>query len=161
MMDKNKIIQGIIKILSEELDVLSRSAKDAHTSATHEETAAKSKYDTQAIEASYLAQGQAKRVSELERGVASFKKIASQNLSNTDTILVGSLAQLSKKNQPSFWIFYGPDGGGIKVTEADTTITVITKHSPLGAALLTAKAGDVIEVEQGNAIMEYKVLTVQ
>lgn len=157
-MNKKSLIQKILTQLNDELDVLIRSAKDAHTSATHEETQAKSKYDTFALEASYLAQGQAKRVSELERAVEAYKKLSPQSFSGQMPVALTAVVLIQKNSQTPFWIFLGPDAGGIKTNEADLEITVITTKSPLGKALLGRKTGETVEVEQGSSFLEYELL---
>ncbi len=160
-MNKKSLIQKILTQLLDELDVLVRSAKDAHTSATHEETQAKSKYDTFALEASYLAQGQAKRVSELERAVEAYKKLSPLTFTAQMPVALTSVVLLQKNSQSPFWIFLGPDAGGFKVNDADLENTVITIKSPLGQALLGRNVGETVEVEQGNLVLEYELLDLQ
>ena len=61
-MNKAEIIQHIITRLSHDLDVLFNAARRAHEAATHEENIPDNKYETLALEASYVAQGQANEV---------------------------------------------------------------------------------------------------
>ena len=46
----------------------------AHAAATHEECQPDNKYDTTALEASYLAQGQANRAQEIRQGLEAYRE---------------------------------------------------------------------------------------
>jgi hypothetical protein len=59
-MNKTLIVQRIIEQLSHDLEIFFTAAKSAHEAATHEENQPVNRYDTLALEASYVAQGQAK-----------------------------------------------------------------------------------------------------
>ena len=71
---KSAVILQFIQKFEEEISALTQSAKAAHEAATHEESKSEDKHDTRAIEASYLAAGQAARLAELEKGLEEFRK---------------------------------------------------------------------------------------
>ncbi|HLS28905.1 MAG TPA: hypothetical protein VK041_09660, partial [Opitutales bacterium] len=58
-MDKNDLLEALIGTLKEELRKSVDASKDAAGYATDDQARAESKWDTQGIEASYLAAGQA------------------------------------------------------------------------------------------------------
>ena len=59
--DKKALRRQLIEHLMERLSGFDKSAREAHAEATHEQNKAENKYDTRAIEASYLAEGQARQ----------------------------------------------------------------------------------------------------
>src|ERR1039457_4436710 len=74
-MNKAEILQRIIAQLSHDLDVLFTAARRAHEAATHEENIPDNKYETMALEASYVAQGQANRAQEIRKSIEIYKKL--------------------------------------------------------------------------------------
>ena len=84
-MNKSKLLKCIIARLSHNLDVLFTAAKTAHEAATHEENIPDNKYDTLALEASYVAQGQANRAQELRKSIEIYKHLKPQG-ADDDTI---------------------------------------------------------------------------
>ena len=68
-MTKELMIQEIISALSADLTVFSSAARAAHEAATHAECLPDNKYDTTALEASYIAQGQANRAQEIRAAI--------------------------------------------------------------------------------------------
>ncbi|MBX7149874.1 GreA/GreB family elongation factor [bacterium] len=153
--DKNKVIAAIIQHIQSSMDVINAAIGDAHTAATHEETQAKSKYDTFALESSYLANGQTKRLAELDEGLQYFKNILPSALSQT--ISANHLIQLSKNDTP-LYVLLAPCGGGIRVDVDDFTVSVITPDSPLGELLLGAHVGDFFDIKAKGQEIEYEVL---
>ena len=61
-MNKTNVIKTIIALLEVQYQTAIDAAKEAHSTATDDETIAENKYDTFALEASYLAHGQSQRV---------------------------------------------------------------------------------------------------
>jgi len=54
-MNKSILLRAIIDRLSHDLDIIFTAAKSAHEASTHEENVPDNKYDTLALEASYVA----------------------------------------------------------------------------------------------------------
>ena len=137
-MDKRAVISKIIESLQSELETYIRAAKSSHAEATAEENRAENKYDTRGLEASYLAAGQANKVSELETAIAAFKDQLNQPAH--EVIEVGSLIELNQEGFTNFY-FIGPTAGGTEVEIEGTEILVITSESPLGSQLISLKPG--------------------
>lgn len=100
-MDKLQLISKIIKHLEKELKNAILAANNARDAAVNDESVAETQYDTIAIEAGYLAQGQSKRVDEFETAIKAFHILKTQkhviDEFETDTpINVGHLVQLEK-----------------------------------------------------------------
>ncbi len=70
-MNKADLVQIIIQQLEDKLHVAHASTQRAIDAATDEETVPEHKYDTLALEASYLAHGQAMRVQEVKKSFVS------------------------------------------------------------------------------------------
>ena len=137
-MDKRSVISKIIESLQSELETYIRAAKSSHAEATAEENRAENKYDTRGLEASYLAAGQANKVSELETAITAFKDQLNQPAH--EAIEVGSLIELNQEGFINFY-FIGPTAGGTEVEIEGTEILVITSESPLGSQLISLKPG--------------------
>lgn len=63
-MNKNAVIDQIIRFIQEEITHASEAAKDAFEYATDADAKSEGKYDTRSLEASYLAGGQAQKARE-------------------------------------------------------------------------------------------------
>src|ERR1700741_1941186 len=90
-MDKQKLLQSVITQLEEELGRALAAAKASHEAATAEENRPENQYDTRALEASFLARGQAARISELEHGIKVLRDLPMKELSGETPPLGASL----------------------------------------------------------------------
>ena len=71
-MEKSAVLTAILSRLEVELEALTQGARASYAAATDPDSKAENKYDTRTLEASYIARGQAKRVTELQEGVQAF-----------------------------------------------------------------------------------------
>ena len=153
-MNKQEIILNIIEHLSSELAATQLAADNAHSAATDDQSVAETQYDTLAIEASYLAEGQSMRVEEIKYSITQFEHLQARELDYSATIKVGSLVQLNKGESNNEWFFIAPSAGGFKCNlQADNVtvqITVITPHSPMGKALLSKEVDDDVSINFQN-----------
>lgn len=158
MKSKELVIQEFIRYFEAELSALIRSAKAAHSAATHEESRAEDRHDTFAIEASYLAAGQAARVEELQLTLGEFEGYLS-GCAPQSHIALGSLVSYELDGQ-IFHAFISTLGGGTKIRIGSDTVQVLSLQSPLGEALEGAKAGEEIEFEIRGAEKTYRIISV-
>lgn len=159
-MNKADLIQGIIAQLSHDLDVLFTAARTAHEAATHEENQPDNEYDTLALEASYVAQGQANRAQEIRRSLDIYRQL--QPLApESGTIRMATLVTLEDADGATRRVFIGPAEGGLKIGPAGNEIVVITPGSPLGRELIGKSHGDSVEIETGASRMEYEIVDVR
>lgn len=157
-MNKFKILQLVIAQLSHDLVVFSTAAKTAHEAATHEQNKPDNKYDTLALEASYVAQGQANRAQEIKQSIEIYKSL---NLTvDSEAIRVTSLVTIEADDGSSKTVFIGPVEGGMKITDDQIEIIFITPASPLGKALVGRSLGDYIEINAGTSRMEYEIVEI-
>jgi transcription elongation GreA/GreB family factor len=159
-MNKADLIQGIIAQLSHDLDVLFTAAKAAHEAATHEENQPDNEYDTLALEASYVAQGQANRAQEIRRSLEEYRRLLTVAPVN-GTIRMAALVTLEDADGATRKVFIGPAEGGLKIGSPGNEIVVITPGSPLGRELLGKSPGDTVEIETGTSVMEYEIVDVR
>lgn len=155
-MDKTGVLQAIMDRLSFDLEVLSGAAKTAHEAATHPENAPADKYDTLALEASYVAQGQANRASQIRQSIELYRQLRLSEVS--DAVQLGTLVTLEDETGMIRKLFIGPAEGGLKIEHLGEEIVVITPGSPMGGELLGRSAGDTVEIEAGANLLEYEIV---
>jgi transcription elongation GreA/GreB family factor len=148
-MTKEQLLAAIIATLTADLAVLTTAARAAHEAATHEECMPDNEYDTTALEASYIAQGQANRAQEIRGALESYRALALTPFDDDTPIRLTALVTLEDDTGTPRHFFLGPQSGGLKIRDRDTEIVVITPASPLGRALLGRLTGD--EVQAGDA----------
>jgi len=148
-MTKEHLLEAIIAALSADLTLLTAAARAAHEAATHEECIPDNEYDTTALEASYIAQGQANRAQEIRAALESYRTLALTPFDDDTPIRLTALVSLEDGEGCRRRIFLGPQGGGMKIRDGKSEIVVITPASPLGRCLLGRKTGE--EVQAGDA----------
>ncbi len=156
MPDKKKIIELVITELSKEHQQAIDAANDAHAAAVDDQSVAETQYDTLAIEASYLAEGQSRRVAEFQHAIDAYKSLDIIEFHNESYIALGALVQLSADAKANHWFFIGPAAGGFRCQLGQKNITVITPQSPMGMALIGKQQDDDIQLMLGsNKLKDY------
>jgi transcription elongation GreA/GreB family factor len=159
-MTKERIIQEIITALSADLTVSSTAAKAAHEAATHSECLPDNKYDTTALEASYIAQGQANRAQEIRAALESYRTLKLHDFDDDTPIRLTALVTLEGGEGAMLRLFLGPQAGGMKIVDGDAEIVVITPGSPLGRALLGLRTGDEVRAGEDAIAMPFTIVAV-
>lgn len=157
--DKTQLTAELLALLRRERDTLQSAQRDAQAAATHEENRAESDKDMRSTEASYLARGQAERVVALERDVLLVERMQLAAFEPETAIAVSALVELASEDGRRSRVFLCPAGGGTRL--AGGSVRVITPSSPLGAALLGARQGEQVVVEQGERELEYEIVSVR
>ncbi|WP_235839671.1 GreA/GreB family elongation factor [Cognaticolwellia mytili] len=151
--NKNIIIAKIVAQLQQELTLALAAADNAHKAATDDQSVAETQYDTLAIEQSYLAEGQSRRVAEIREAIKNFEDFQFKIVEEQTTVVLSSLVQMEQDIAKQQWFFIAPAAGGYRcqVTEQDRliSITVITPKSPMGAALLGKELDDEVKLSIG------------
>ena len=158
-MDKQKLINALIEQLEKDLVALKEAARATYEAATHEESKPENEYDTRGLEASYLAGAQAKRAGEIDEVLSQFKHLELKPFAPTDPVSATALVELASNGKRSL-VLLMPKGGGVTLTFEGQSVQVITPHSVLGEAMLGLKRGDFAEVEVGDNVREYEILSV-
>lgn len=159
-MNKPLLLQLIISQLTHDLAVLSKAAKTAHEASTHEENIPDNKYETLALEASYVAQGQANRAQEIKQALETYKQLSLQHFDHDSAIRLTALVTIESEDGSTRIVFIGPLEGGLKITAGQIDILVITPFSPLGRNLIGKSVGDLIETGVGAGRKELEIIEI-
>jgi transcription elongation GreA/GreB family factor len=143
-----------------ELTQLEAAAKSHKEFATDQEFKAESKYDTRALEASYLASAEAKRVEELKLEIQILEEVDLGASRKLGEISMGALIELQHNNQKRLY-FLIPTAGGTMLKVQDETVLVVSVFSPIGDALMGLKVGEEFEVETPKETRHYQVVSFQ
>lgn len=156
MLNKQSILDKLIENLKNELNEVESAANSSRDLATASDLKSEGKYDTRAIEASYLAGAQAKRVEEIKLDI---QMLEETELQNSSKLQMGSLALIECNGQKRFY-FLTSTSGGTMLTIDEQPVLVISVFSPLGSEALGLSKGESFEVETPKETRSYKVLEV-
>lgn len=159
-MTKQELHLAIIAKLEADLALFTVAARTAHEAATHEECVPDNKYDTTALEASYLAQGQANRARDIRLNLETYRTLALQTFDDSTPIRLTALVSLEDEAGNVRRLFLGPNGGGMKIAAAEGEIVVITPVSPLGRSLLGRQVGDELQAGDAAGVATYTIVSV-
>jgi hypothetical protein len=154
---KRKILNGFIAQFERDLVVLKEAARATHDAATNEESKPENEYDTRALEASYLAGAQAKRVAELQEVLHLFRNINLKLFAPDDPVQNTALIDILVDEKPST-VFFLPKGGGERLEIAGKSVQIVTPGSVLGKALLGMHVGDTTTFEVNGKVRECEVV---
>lgn len=157
-MNKKKIIQSLIERLNKELVEAEVAFASARELATQDDLKSEGKYDTRAIEASYLAGAQGKRVEEIKLDIQMLEDIDITQTSS-DKLQLGSLALIRYNNQDRYYFISSTSGGSLIMVD-ETPILVISVFSPIGDAALGLSKGETFEVETPKEARAYQILNI-
>jgi transcription elongation GreA/GreB family factor len=161
-MNKSDLLQLIVVQLNHDLAVQFNAALAAHEASTHEENIPDNKYETLALEASYVAQGQANRAQEIRRALEVYKQLPLQKFDNDSTIGLTALVTLAGDVATNRTVFIGPMEGGMKIVDhlTGTEIVVISPASLLGRDLIGRSVGDLVRIGVGRDGKELEIVEV-
>lgn len=159
-MDKKKLIAQIRQDLEKDLAILKDAERVTREAATHEESKPENEYDTRALEASYLAGAQSKRIKDTEELLVIFKHVEPKSFGPQDVISATALVEAELNGKHSYF-FVMSKGGGINLSFEGRKIQVVTPSSPLGEAMLGLRVGDVALIENGDQTLEYEIISIQ
>lgn len=150
--DKRALVVKLREELKKEIATMRDAQRVAHEAATHEEAKPENDKDTRALEASYLARGQAERVRDMERADNALEFLV---LRACETVTLGAIVELDHDGARSVY-FLAPVGGAIRAAIDGVTVQVVTPEAPMGRALVGRVVGDSVEV-RGK---EYEIVEV-
>ncbi|ARU59054.1 transcription elongation factor [Oleiphilus messinensis] len=159
-MNKESIILQIAVHLRNELQTVTDAANEARNTATHEESVPENKYDTFALEASYLADGLSRRVAELKSALGAYENTRFPDFTDRP-IAIGAMIRVGALDTDETRLYFlGSAGGGIKVDAEGELCQVLTATSPVGQKLLGLECGDEFQITLGAGPIEWEVLDV-
>lgn len=157
MVSKDALKQELVGLLAADLETAERAQQAAREGATHEEAKPENDKDTRALEQSYVARGQAKRVEELRADFMLVQAMVVRPLAADAKVALGALVELDE-NGTSSKLFIAPARGGTAL--AGGSVQVVTPSSPLGRALLGKTAGDDCDVRVASRVRELSIVSV-
>jgi len=156
-MDKAQFFQCLLATLREEVLHAVNASKDAAEYATNAESRAESQWDTQGLEASYLAAGQASQARQWAEAIEELQSEREDLLKPNSEVSLGALFSCDFGDSPE-WFFFAGTAGGQTISMDGLEVTVITAQSPLAGRLLGRKAEDSFQLPNGS---HGQVLTVE
>ena len=156
-MNKLSVVQKIKSSLESQLELAKGASAEAAEYATHEESKADSKWDTQGLEASYLAAGQAAQVLEIGRVIQVVTGYLEAIEEKHVRVEAGVLFSLSMSGMEN-WFFLAGSGGGVSVDEDGTTVTVITPQSPIAHRVIGRSVGKAVMLPNGSEAVVTNVM---
>jgi hypothetical protein len=132
VIDKKKIVETLIEKLNTELIEVESAAKSTKDLATADDLKSEGKYDTRAIEASYLASAQNKRVDEIKLDIQMLEDLAI-SIGPATKMQLGSLGLIRCNGQERYYFLSTTSGGSMLMID-EKPILVISVFSPIGDA---------------------------
>jgi transcription elongation GreA/GreB family factor len=157
---KRILLERLLAHVEQEIATMRKAAYDAAQAATHEEAKPENDKDTRALEASYLAAGQAERVRELETALKILTTLELRDIGKTTPICASAVVTLEDDDGVRTTFFMSPHGGGVKLDLEGANVQVVTPQSPLGKALLGRTHGDTIELRGKSGLREMTIADV-
>ncbi len=157
---KRPLVVALLAHLEAEIATMRRAAGDARAAATHEEAKPENDKDTRALEASYLAAGQAERVRELEAAAKTIASLELRALGRDSPIQASAVVTVEDEGGARSTFFLAPHGGGAQLSLDGAPVQVLTPQSPLGRAILGRTCGDVVELPARGKTRELEIVDV-
>lgn len=126
-----------------------RAALETHQNSTDSQSKQEGKYDTRGLEASYLAEAQAAKVTTLEEQIGVIERLELE-LDDDSPVAPGAMCIVSTDDEEFGYIML-PAGGGLQRDYQGMEFTVITPDSPIGESVLGNEAGEQITLPNGTS----------
>ena len=143
-MSKSALLDQILQALKAQLSLMQAATAEARENATGDETRSEGKYDTRAIEASYLASAQAGQVASLSQAIDMLSRFEPRAFDEQEAIAPGALVEADDDGEITYYLL-APAGGGSTVGHEGFDCTVLAPESPLYQNLLGSHRGDLLE----------------
>ncbi len=154
---KTTLLAALESVLEQRLESAKAASLDAAAYATDEEAKADSKWDTQGLEASYLAAGQAGMAKEIFLAREAIRSYHTVLLSVQSAVGVGAYVVCESEGFRDRYLLV-PAAGGIDLELPFGLVTTVSLQTPLGQALRGKKTGDTYNLPNGmkGAILEVR-----
>ncbi|HEX7479143.1 MAG TPA: GreA/GreB family elongation factor [Polyangiales bacterium] len=159
-LDKHALVQALVASLEDEILRATQAANRTREGAIHEEARPENDKDTRALEASYLARGQAQRVVDLQGASKRVAFMGTRDFGPDDPIDLSALILL-EGDDAERWYLLAPAGGGRRLEQSGTSVDVITPEAPLGKALVGRFRGEEVRVQLGARARELRIVEVR
>lgn len=136
---KKRVIDELVAQLEKEKLVYERISAQARLDAIDGEMKQEGKYDTRAIEASYLAGAQQRRLEEIILEIQNLKLL--EISAAMSSVAVGALVKVEGADSAQKWYFISPSSGGAELS-VGAEVKVVSVKSPIGQALVGLVPGE-------------------
>ena len=140
-MDKAKFYRLLLESLRNELHLALNASQDAADYATNDESRSDSQWDTQGLEASYLAAGQAGMAKKWADAIKELQSERNSILQSKEQVEIGALIECASWEGSDYFFFAGVAGGHEVIIDSQA-VTVVSPQSPLAHRLLGLRVGD-------------------
>jgi len=154
---KQQLVEELAGKLRGELETMERAQRTTIEGVTSEEAKPENDKDTRALEQSYLARGQARRVEDLRDGLARVSVMPVRAFAAGASIALGALVTIEEHDGDST-MFIAPHGGGLRLSTGEQ---VVTPASPLGKSLIGKTAGDECELVLAGRTRAFSIREVE
>lgn len=160
--DKLKIISDLIQLEKEHLNRYINAYEMAREASIKAEGRMQSRYDTQKIEASYLANTYASMIENIKTEINQIQSISIPNSNNKIEVGHCALVATIDDKTPKEEIYFILPTGITCSTYGDMMCDVIfvSLSSPIGSALLSKKEGDILQIKLPIGSKKVKVLSI-
>lgn len=150
--DKQQLLGTLKARVEADLATLQHAHEETTQGVTHEDARQEGDKDMRSTEASYIARGQARRVTELQNALGALEALKLRAFAADTPVALGALVTV-ELDDSALHLFMAPAAGGMRVEFGSATVRVITPRSPLGQAVLGRSQGDEVlwETPQGDA----------
>src|SRR3954465_9678677 len=93
----------LVSLLAADLEAAERAHRATREAATHEEAKPENDKDTRALEQSYLARGQARRIAALREGLAHVQSLAVGAAPEGRPVALGALVTTEEDDEERVW----------------------------------------------------------
>jgi transcription elongation GreA/GreB family factor len=131
---KDELVLGMEKLL----EAAERTHRTSVEGVTHDDAKPENDKDTRALEQSYVARGQARRVEEIRSNLALVQSMPVHPFGEDAPIALGALVVVEERGKKQAF-YLAASGGGMTLQDH---VQVVTPQSGLGRALLGKHAGD-------------------
>jgi len=139
---KGLVVQAFRESLEQRVSVMQAGAALATEGAQGEDSKAEGKYDTRAIEASYLAQGQSDLIAELKDALDMSYKLNWKD--PRDRVSNGACVEATRGGEDLYFLIV-PKGGGESLNVEGLEIQTLSESAPLAELLGGARVGDFVD----------------
>lgn len=155
--DKRQVCGALQAALTEQLHALCGAVQAAVQAATDEEARPENKYDTRALEQSYLAAGQTERIEALRRTLGALHNW--EPPAQLTAVGAGALVLVADQRGTS-WLFITPFAAAAALQVGGTAVQTVWQGAPLAAALHGKQAGDEVTARVAGGVRELEIVAV-
>jgi len=160
-MQKAPLVNQLSDLLRQSVRVARTAGKDAAQEAQHGATPAERRENAMASrEYANLAKGQTRRAAAVNRELEQLERFHPQPLSARARVELGAVVEIEDDESGEGRTFFlAPVGAGRVLTgpDGDGVISAVTPASPVGAAVLGRRRGDVVDVTVKGEVREWLI----